>query len=166
MLHTDNHEAWSSCLNTCPWNQPRSLHTDLIPHVYYPLVLVVAVHSYTMSTTTDKRLKPGVLTTDPAPNGRHVCRGLCRMKMLPVVGHAHGLCETLRVCVATANFALTLMKYTCMPTDIINMTITWRVKRSEQSYVLETVIHLRIFFFLPVQTNKHPSASIFCFTRP
>ena len=37
---------------------------------------------------------------------------LCRIKMLPVVGHVHGLRETLRVCAATANVALTLMKYT------------------------------------------------------
>ena len=39
-------------------------------------------------------------------------RGLCRFKIVPVVGHVHGLRETLRVCVATANVALTLMKYT------------------------------------------------------
>ena len=37
---------------------------------------------------------------------------LCRIKMLPVVGHVHGLRETLRVRAATANVALTLMKYT------------------------------------------------------
>ena len=33
-------------------------------------------------------------------------------KILPVVGHVHGLRETLRVLVATANVALMLMKYT------------------------------------------------------
>ena len=32
--------------------------------------------------------------------------------MLPVVGHVHGLRETLRVSEATANVALALMKYT------------------------------------------------------
>ena len=32
--------------------------------------------------------------------------------MLPVVGNVHGLRETLRVRAATANVALTLMKYT------------------------------------------------------
>ena len=32
--------------------------------------------------------------------------------MLPVVGHVRGLRETLRVRAATANVALTLMKYT------------------------------------------------------
>ena len=37
---------------------------------------------------------------------------LCRIKMLPVVGHVLGLRETLRVRAATANVALTLMKYT------------------------------------------------------
>ena len=36
---------------------------------------------------------------------------LCRIKMLPVVGHVHDLRETLRVRAATANVALTLMKY-------------------------------------------------------
>ena len=40
---------------------------------------------------------------------------LCRIKMLPVVGHVLGLRETLRVRAATANVALTLMKYTYMP---------------------------------------------------
>ena len=50
-------------------------------------------------------------------------------------------------------------------TCLYNMTITWHVKRSEQSYVLETVIHfIRILFFTRVQTNKH--LSTFCFTRP
>ena len=39
-------------------------------------------------------------------------RGLCRIKILPVVGHVHELGETLRVRTATANVALTLMKYT------------------------------------------------------
>ena len=38
--------------------------------------------------------------------------GLCRIKMLPVVGHVHGLRETLRVRAAMANVALMLMKYT------------------------------------------------------
>ena len=37
---------------------------------------------------------------------------LCRIKMLPVVGHVLGLRETLRVRAATANVTLTLMKYT------------------------------------------------------
>ena len=37
---------------------------------------------------------------------------LCRIKMLPVVGHVYGLRETLRVRAATVNVALTLMKYT------------------------------------------------------
>ena len=37
---------------------------------------------------------------------------LCRIKMLPVVGHVHGLRKTLRVRAATANVASTLMKYT------------------------------------------------------
>ena len=32
--------------------------------------------------------------------------------MLPVVGHVHGLRETLRVHAATANVTLTLMKFT------------------------------------------------------
>ena len=36
----------------------------------------------------------------------------CRIQMLPVVGHVHGLRETLRVRAATANVTLTLMKYT------------------------------------------------------
>ena len=39
-------------------------------------------------------------------------RGLRRIKILPVVGHVHGLRETLRVRLATANVALTFMKYT------------------------------------------------------
>ena len=39
-------------------------------------------------------------------------RGFSRIKILPVVGHVHGLRETLRVRSATANVALTLMKYT------------------------------------------------------
>ena len=37
---------------------------------------------------------------------------LCRIKMLPVVGHVPGLRETLRVRAATVNVTLTLMKYT------------------------------------------------------
>ena len=37
---------------------------------------------------------------------------LCRIKMLPVVGHELDLRETLRVRAATANVALTRMKYT------------------------------------------------------
>ena len=42
-----------------------------------------------------------------------VCSVLCRIKMLPVVGHVqYGLRETLRVSAATANVALALMKYT------------------------------------------------------
>ena len=47
---------------------------------------------------------------------------LCRIKMLPVVGHVLGLRETLRVRAATANVALTLMKYTFI--CLYNMTIT------------------------------------------
>ena len=39
-------------------------------------------------------------------------RGLCWIKIVPVVGHVHGLRETLRVRAAMANVALTLMKYT------------------------------------------------------
>ena len=92
--------------------------------------------------------------------GRACARGLCRIKIVPVVGRVHGLRETLQVCAATANVTLTLMKYRCL----YNMTMTWSVKRSEQSYVLETVIHKNLKKFLPVQTNKHPST--FCFTRP
>ena len=38
--------------------------------------------------------------------------GLCRIKMLPVVGHVHGLRDTLRVRAGMANVVLTLMKYT------------------------------------------------------
>ena len=60
--------------------------------------------------------------TDPSTSHHHqvpsllrwltVISGLCRIKMLPVVGHVHGLRETLRVRTATANVALMLMKYT------------------------------------------------------
>ena len=58
--------------------------------------------------------------------------------MLPVV--VLGLRETLRVRAATA---LTLMKYTKRS-----------VKRSEQSYVLETVIQ-EFFFFYPSSPSTH-----------
>ena len=61
-------------------------------------------------------------------------------------------CE-LRLRTATANVALTLMKYT-------HVTITWGVKLSEQSYVLETLIqYIRInffFFYLSRQINTRP----------
>ena len=40
--------------------------------------------------------------------------------MLPVVGHVPGLRETLRVRAATANVALTLMKYTYIIYAYIN----------------------------------------------
>ena len=42
---------------------------------------------------------------------RKQSRGLCRIKMLPVVGHVHGLRETLRVRAATANVALRNITY-------------------------------------------------------
>ena len=38
--------------------------------------------------------------------------GLCRIKIVPVVGRVHDLRETLRVCAVMANVTLTLMKYT------------------------------------------------------
>ena len=71
-------------------------------------------------------------------------RGLCRIKIVHVVGHVHGLRETLRVRAAMANVALMLMKYTHA-----YMAIPWRVKRSEQSYV-------HIFFYPSRQINTRP----------
>ena len=57
-------------------------------------------------------------------------------KILPVVGHVHGLHETLRLCTATANVALTLMKYNTggrvsayMPADKHVTTMTTRDNR-------------------------------------
>ena len=56
--------------------------------------------------------KSGYVTTKLHGTSTCGCSVLCRIKMLPVVGHVHGFRETFRVRAATANVALTLMKYT------------------------------------------------------
>ena len=59
--------------------------------------------------------------------------GLCSIKMLPVVGHVHGLPETSRVRAATSNVALTLMKYTHAYDNNMTCKALWAVLHTGDS---------------------------------
>ena len=95
---------------------PRLRRCVMLP-ITEPQVSGVSGITETCHSTSDYsriRKLPVSFASEPASQlfKTAAISGLSRIKMLPVVGHVHGLRETLRLRAATANVALTLMKYT------------------------------------------------------